>query len=383
MASHQPRRHRGASEQGQDHGKRRGLSQAWRKRARPLKKTFGAAALCVMVGLGGCATLQAETRDVRPAATAKAKSGKPQKQKYEFSQERLDKIETRMKETELGRQLLQFAADQNISISMSDSKTMDPNPKDTSFIKGRNYGTYILINGETRSDDEIMITIAHELRHSWHERVIGSSDMAVTPRQHWLMRRIQEADAFSFEVHFGYEYEKATGRTLDLGDRQGACLGKTPFVCLAEQYRIDRDGNKPVAEAYSRLLERAMLHVHAMRYDPTFVGELDGGWSAVIQNPALGGNYADRFDHAATDAAFVAKMRAVATAGLVPGKDPAALTKWVDADFLSFEKTGGKEKGDQKKLAQVELKFTQAKDAWDKYDAARKPPPPAPPGPGA
>jgi hypothetical protein len=365
VADDRPRRDRG------DNPGR--LARAWRRAAAHTRKAALSSVLALSIIPGFTGVAQAETRDKRPPAATIVKADK-NRQKYEFSQERLDKIEAKMRLTDTGAALLQFADDQHIRISMSDSKVMDSNPKDALFIKGRNYSTYILLNGETKSDDEIMITIAHELRHSWHERIIKSGDMDVTPRQHWLMRRLQEADAFSFEVHFAYEYEKATGKQLDLGDRWNACSGNTPFTCLAEQYRRDRDSGKPVADAYSNLLENALRHVHAMHYDTTFVGELDDGWGAVAAKPAAGAAYAGRFDNPVSDADFIARMRKVATAGLVPGTDPAALTKWQDADFLSFDKTGGKNKGDLKKLAAAEAKFTQSKDAWDKWDLAHRAP---------
>lgn len=360
------------------------LSRAWNKSARSAKKVLLTGILALSLSGGFTAVAHAETRDTRPpaaATSAMSKAEKQQKKDYAFSQERLDKIENNMRRTDLGRALLQFAEDQHIRISMSNSKTIDSDPKDNLFTKGRNYSTYILLNGETRSDDEIMMTLAHELRHSWHERTVKSGEMELDPRRHWLMRRIQEADAFSFEVHFGYEYEKATGKQLDIGDRYNACNGKTPFICLAEEYRQARDGGKPAAEAYSQLLEQGLRHVRAMKYDKTFAGELDDGWGAAITAPAAGAAYANRFDHPVTDADFIAKMRAVATEGLAPGVDPAVLTKWTDADFLSFDKTGGKDKGDMKKLAAAEKKFAAAKDAWDKYEAARTPPPAPPPAP--
>ncbi len=379
VAQSQPRRDKGLHKTKDGAEPRPRLRHAFNK-ARPVKKLLCTGVLAVSLTAGFSMSAAAETRDVRPPASAMVKPDKHGKVKYEFSQERLDRIEARMRQTDLGRQLLKFADDQNISISMSDSKVMNPSPKDAIFIKGRNYSTYILLNGETKSDDEIMITIAHELRHSWHERTIKSGDLELDPRHHWLMRRIQEADAFAFEAHFAYEYEKATGRQLDLGDRWSACDGKNPYLCVVEQYRRERDAKKPVDQAYSDLLENTLRHVHQMRYDKTFVGELDDGWGTVIRDPQRGEFYAQRLDHPATDAEFVARMRKVATAGLVPGTDPAALTKWQDADFLSFDKTGGKEKGDQKKLISIEQKFAQAKDAWDKFDAARlAPPPPSPP----
>jgi hypothetical protein len=306
---------------------------------------------------------------------------KPPKVDYAVSPERLAAIEQRMALTETGRELLQFAKDENIEISMSDSKTMKLAHHDGLFIKGLNRSTSssttILLNGdpqrpgETSRDDEIMMTIAHELRHSWHEHVVKSGALALDPRRHWLMRRLQEADAFAFEVHFGYEYEKATGKKLDIGDRFAACNKDNYFVCLAEKYRDDRDHGMALDAAYSRLLENALQHVQRAQYDRSFIAELDDGWGQVPKNPALGAQYAGRFDNPATDAEFIAAMRKVATAGLAPGTDPAALTAWKDADFLSFEKTGGRDKGDQKKLAETEKKFAQAKYAWDNFDPSR------------
>jgi hypothetical protein len=389
VAHQKPRRGKGVRET-EDFAKpgRGRLSRAWNKSARAAKRILATGILALSLSAGFTAAAQAETpaAPVPVVEVAKEKQPKQKKVDYAYSQARLDTIKARMQQTELGRELLQFADDQNIRIAMSNSKVMDFNPKDGLFVKGRNYSTYILLNGDIKYDDEIMMSLAHELRHSWHERVIKSGEMELDPRRHWLMRRIQEADAFSFEVHFGYEYEKATGRQLDIGERWGACqANKAPFVCFVERYRMIREDKKKAPQAYSHLLELAMKHVRAMQYDKTFAGELDDGWGATIKIPAAGRAYADRFDRPVTDSEFVARMRAVATEGLVPGVDPAALSGWTDADFLSFDKTGGKDKGDMKKLSAIELKFAAAKDAWDRYKAPPPPqmpapPPPAPPG---
>lgn len=383
MAHQEPRRDKRVRETEDSAKQERGrLSRAWSKSARAAKRGLVTGILALSLSAGFTAVAQAETRDTHPSVAAMSKAEKQQKKDYAVSQERLDKIKERMRQTDLGRALLQFAEDENIRIAMSNSKTMDSNPRDNLFTKGRNYSTYILLNGERERDDEIMMTLAHELRHSWHERVVKSGEMDLDPRRHWLKRRIQEADAFAFELHFGYEYEKATGKPLDIGDRWNACGGQTPFICLAEEYRRARDGGKPAAEAYSQLLEKGMTHVRAMQYDKTFAGELDDGWGRVAAAPSSGWVFAERFDRPVSDAAFVAKMRAVATAGLTPGVDPAALTNWTDADFLSFDKTGGQSKGDMKKLARAERKFAEAEAAWDKYKASLTPPPvpPSPPG---
>ncbi len=92
--------------------------------------------------------------------------------KYAYSDARLEKIKTAIALSETVRALLDFAATENIRIEMSNSKVMDDDPKDSLTIKGLNYSTLIRLNGDISSDDEVMITLAHELRHSWHERRI-------------------------------------------------------------------------------------------------------------------------------------------------------------------------------------------------------------------
>jgi hypothetical protein len=348
------------------------LTHAWNRAAR---KTRG-----LLCALFAAAALSPPLSAPPPSAPAfqEVLATAPQKQtqeKYNVSTQRLDVIEEKMRATEPGRALLQFAADENIRISLSTSKVMDPNPRDDLVVKGRNYSSYVLLNGELRSDDELMLTLVHELRHSWHERTVKTGAMRLGPRHHWLKRRIQEADAFSFEVHFGYEYEKATGKRLDVGDRWNACDGTKPFVCLVEEYRAIREKGTPVDTAYGALLEKGFRHVHAMSYDKTFLTELEGGWSAVVDRPWLGAHYAEMFDKPVTDAAFVEKMRAVCTAGLSPGVDPAALTGWTEADFLSFDKTGGTDRRGMKKLAVAERKFSLAAQAWRLYEPVTAPPP--------
>jgi hypothetical protein len=294
------------------------------------------------------------------------------KQDYAHSEARLDKIMAQLALTESGRDLIAFGQEEGIPIIMSDSKAMDDKPKDRITIKGLNYGSrYILLNGDTTRDDELMLTIVHELRHSWHERGIETSGLPSSPKQEFLKRRIQEADAFAFEIHFGYEYEKATGKTLDIGNRFEGCTGNS-FPCLAEDYRRMRDSGKPVSESYGRLLEKTIAHVHSLDYDKSFLAQNDNGWGVVAERPWLGANFRAKFENTATDAEFAAAMRKVATVGTKPGVDPAALTGWTDADFLSFKKTGGESKSDVRKLDALEVKFNTARLAWITYNQPKE-----------
>jgi len=281
---------------------------------------------------------------------------------YATSDARLHVIEANMRKTPLGQALLQFAADQHIRIVMSNSKEMDPNPNDNLTYKGRNYSTRILLNGDVSSDDEIMITLAHEIRHSWHERQLHTNRMALDPQREWVKRRIQEADCFAFEIHFAYEYEKATGKTLNLGSRKN-CDRRGGYACLLENYTKDRAA-MPTEDAYSKLLERTFKHVHAQDYDRAFVNDLDNGWGHVTDFAGLGIIFNEKLTNPTTETEFARQMRRVATAGLKPGTDPAALQSWTNADFSSLEKTGPVDADVKADFDKIQARYLEARFAW-------------------
>ncbi|MDE1151320.1 MAG: hypothetical protein PW788_02190 [Micavibrio sp.] len=330
------------------------------------------------------------TVQVMPPAKAiplkAAKAAAPVDSAYATSKERLQVIEGSMRKTPLGRALLQFAADENIRIVMSDSKVMDPNPNDNLMFKGRNYSTRILLNGDVKSHDEIMITLAHEIRHSWHERQLHTNRMKLDPQREWVKRRIQEADCFAFEIHFAYEYEKATGKTLNLGSRKN-CDNRGGYACLLQNYSNDRAA-MPVGDAYSKLLGRTFKHVHAQGYDRSFVDDLDNGWGYVVDYPGLGILFNERLLNPTPDAEYARNMRRVATAGLTPGVDPAALADWTNADFSSLDKTGAVDADVKADFDKVQSRYAAARFAWVSlldFAATQKFPdmmlPPKPPAP--
>lgn len=329
--------------------------------------------------VGGAGVVHAAPPPPETAALHETATGQrqAQAQDYAHSQERLDLIKARMARTQEGAALLQFAAGENIRIEMSNSAVMDSNLKDNTLVKGVNYSTLIRLNGDVAGDDFILITLAHEIRHSWHERALGSDDMPFTPQQELLKRRIQEADAFAYEIHFAYEYEKATGTRLNIG-RTHPCEGENAYACLLSDYRgWRRDKNKTVEEAYSKLLEKTLRHVHRQGYDARLLRIVDTGWGAVANAADRGVNWATLLEDPATDAAFAAHMRKVATVGLSPGTDPAALSRWNDADFVSFKKTGGNlARGDRRALSALQEKFADAQLAWREFKVKAETPQP-------
>lgn len=336
----------------------KGLLHRFNRRAKRGAMSLSAAAVFAAGGAGlAHAAVPAETKAQTQTALV---------QDYAHSQERLDAIKARMSRTPEGAALLQFAADENIRIEMSNSAVMDSNLKDKTLVKGVNYSTLIRLNGDVAGDDFILITLAHEIRHSWHERTLGSDDMPFTPRQELLKRRIQEADAFAYEIHFAYEYEKATGTRLSIGEKW-PCEGENSYACLLDDYR-DLRKKKTVEQAYSKLLEKTLKHVHRQNYDARLLRIVDTGWGAVANAAERGIRWAELLEDPATDAAFAAHMRKVATIGLSPGADPAALTSWSDEDFLSYRKTGGNlSRTDRRSLNSLQEKFSDAQLAWKEF----------------
>lgn len=344
----------------------------------------GAATLAMVFGLHADAQANraplpqpAALMELAPATVQEAPKVKTvqeaPKVKYAYSQERLDKIEAEMSRTELGTALLAFAAEKNIRIEMSSSKVMDDNPKDRITIKGLNYSTLIRLNGDISSDSEILLTLAHEIRHSWHQHVVDSDTLALTPRNEWLKRRIQEADCFAFEIHFAYEYEKATGKSLSIGDRYPAAGQSTYAGMLGDYSRARAKKDATVGDAYSQLLGKAFVHVNKQGYDKRFTENLSEIWTSAATKSGLRFAYADEMMNPATDAEFVKAMREVATAGLRPGTDPAALTSWLDSDFLGFEKTGGKpSRANMKTFEVAQTRYEEAKLAWKEFIAPKE-----------
>jgi len=101
--------------------------------------------------------------------------------------------------TSLGRDMLAMADAHNITIEY-----------DSALIESTAAGTYNAGNKKVRMDPsqpmaEQVMYLAHELRHTWQDLVLGYGEMEgrmLTPQQQWTLRRYLEADAFAFSAYF-------------------------------------------------------------------------------------------------------------------------------------------------------------------------------------
>ncbi|TAL37289.1 MAG: hypothetical protein EPN97_05530 [Alphaproteobacteria bacterium] len=343
----------------------RGLKSAWAKARRRLRALTVAAALT----FGAAQAASAQTQQIKPApSTAIAVTVTPHKSPgYAFSERRLNVIKAKIQKTALGREMLQFADDQGIRIEMSNSRVMDDAPGDGFMVKGAYSSSSILLNGEEKKDDELVLTLVHELRHAWHDLALRQGDLRLDPLHRLIRDRILEADVFAFEAHFGYEYEKATGARLGLGgDRMKPCKVSASSLCILDEYAVNRNFGMDVSAAYGRLIERTLKVVHAKAYDRDFLDSQNGDWQVVIDKPGKG---ADRFgageNGLTPEADFAAAMRRATVPGMTVGKGISGLASWTEKDFSSLRKTGG---GDAATLLRKSTKkFDRARAAWNAF----------------
>jgi len=353
------------------------MKDAFNKGVRKMRKsTLGlTAAAAVVFGAGGCATpsYAAPTAVTEPAPVVLTQTTAPAPAKpaaYVMTaqeQARLDTLLTKMRKAELGREVLDYAEAQGLVITMSNSKEMDDDPNDGITIRGTFSGKTITLNADEKNDEELMLTLAHEVRHSWHKNTLHTNQLHTPPKKEWLMDRIQEADCFAFEIHFGYEYEKATGKKINLGSRANACNNPYGYTCMLENYTANRDSGMTKEDAYGKLLNKAFLRVHSLDYDDNFLGDQERRWQLIIDKPVVGILYKERWETPVTDADFVAAMKNATTPAFKLEGNTSGLYKWQDADFGSIEKTGGNDTTLQKRFDKIEADFILAGQAWDKH----------------
>lgn len=243
----------------------------------------------------------------------------------------------------LGRELIAFAKEQNISIAAVDSSTLDSDPTDIFLFQGRasaDSGT-IQINITDRQENELLLTIVHELRHIWQNRVAGIDNLRLDAKREWLQDRYKEADAFAFQIHFAYEYSKETGKPFVLSRTPAGCEVLMALPCMLEKYTALRDTGAPLVDAYAALVADAFTLVRVMDYDRDFLDAQRERWQGILMNPELGRPYERIYRDPSSNAEFVETVHRMFTLGLQPDRDPQGLVSWRPEDFLSLERTAG------------------------------------------
>src|SRR5262245_49682934 len=127
-----------------------GLKSAFNKASRRLRRGLAvlAAATALTFGMAAGASAQTPVATQPSAVVVTAQPQVEKKADYAFSEERLNAIKAKMQKTQLGKDLLQFAVNQNLRIEMSNSKIMDSDPADGYTIRGNYSRDRIRLNGE-------------------------------------------------------------------------------------------------------------------------------------------------------------------------------------------------------------------------------------------
>jgi hypothetical protein len=352
------------------------MKDAWNKAARKFRKGVLSltAASAMAFSAAGCATPSqaaiSPAAEPVPVVTVVPKPATPADTAVTMTpqeQARLDTLLTKMRKAPLGAELLDYAEARGITITMSNSKVMDDDPNDNIIIRGLFFGKTIQLNADEKNDEELMLTLAHEIRHSWHRYTLKTGQLHTPPKQEWVMDRVQEADCFAFEIHFGYEYEKAVGKKINIGNRTNACTNAYGYACMMENYTANRDSGMSREDAYGKLLGKAFVRVHNLEYDDDFLGDQEKRWKLVIDKPVVGVLYQERWSSPVSDADFATAMKNVTTPALKLEGNTSGLYKWEEVDFKSLEKTGGIDSTLQKRFDKVEVDFTVAGKAWEKH----------------
>ena len=104
--------------------------------------------------------------------------------------------------TAMGRDLMQFANDNGITIEY-DKSVADRGALAT-------YSSWIStakVNPELPMEEQVLF-LAHELRHAWQDKVLKCAELEaklVSPEERWTLRRFEEADAEAWSSYFWAE----------------------------------------------------------------------------------------------------------------------------------------------------------------------------------
>jgi hypothetical protein len=109
--------------------------------------------------------------------------------------------------TALGREMYNYAVAEGTSLQWE----ADDDKRVGAYFHNKN-----LITLDARSsNDSIMLTLAHEIRHAWQFRTLDVTAWALSPKDRWSASRLIEADSCAFTAHYVADYHKETGIMLN------------------------------------------------------------------------------------------------------------------------------------------------------------------------
>ncbi len=120
---------------------------------------------------------------------------------------RAQRLLAQLQRSSLGTEIYNYAIAQKLSFQWE---------TDDDKRSGVYYHDKDLVAIDARSpDDDLLLTLAHEIRHAWQYRELGVTEWTLSPQDRWRASRLVEADSCAFSMHFGSVHEQETGHQLD------------------------------------------------------------------------------------------------------------------------------------------------------------------------
>lgn len=121
---------------------------------------------------------------------------------------RIRRIIARMRMSSVGEEMFQFAVKNDIEFQWEEGvKTR----------KGAyHYGINRITVDALHSDDGVLSTLSHEIRHAWQDKILDVTRWVLEPADHWRASQMIEADSCAYNAHFVANYNDETLYMLDL-----------------------------------------------------------------------------------------------------------------------------------------------------------------------
>lgn len=142
---------------------------------------------------------------------------------------RIKRVNRLMRKTPLGEYLHQYAAAQGFRFAWN---------AETESENGSYKDGLIKKSPRLESDQSLVLTGVHEIRHGWHMRLLQGVHHKTDPVTEWQLSMVMEVDSCAYTAHYAAEYKDITGVDLT---RKFSGYGAKTAKAYAEQPQIQRD----------------------------------------------------------------------------------------------------------------------------------------------
>lgn len=259
-------------------------------------KTLCGAFLSAAMALTGCAHQPEQAAPASPtASTPDAEVTQYSVEAIPFSQierrgdPRIKGILARFRQSPLGEEMYQYAVDNDITFQWE-------------YGRKDRKGAYYFANKKIvidiiHSDDGVLTTLAHEIRHAFQDNTLKIAYWNLDPRGKWQAWQFMEADSCAFSTYYIAEHQRATNQTLRLDSSFNSDVTKSYMQKDAAGRSYVKDALEPCFKLVVKYYQKehmSVLRDYQTTYRSTFNSAVSSGsYSAALAsgfNPASGEN---------------------------------------------------------------------------------------------